>query len=146
MKLPDNYDTNEIARRLAAGESLTDIARALDGPAANPGDSIEAKSAAESARSFWNDGPSASPGDFKEDPIDSAFKAAHAAGGRGTDSGMQAYLDVVMTAAAQGDPRVAHRGVPIPGAKGGDGTNEQWLQAGRDRVVRGRDNQTRSRP
>jgi hypothetical protein len=108
--VPTDYDVNEIARLLSEGKSMTEIATALDGPVVDDA-AAENRRQLQAARGALN-AEAAPPGQEPDvDPIGRAFKVADESGHqRGTDGRMQAYVEGLFEAAAQGDPRVVHDG------------------------------------
>jgi hypothetical protein len=110
------YDLNDLARRIAAGESLTDIASDYDGPAPNPGESEEQKRMAATTQRLHSEG--APPGDppakrLGADVMDAAFEAqggprVRPAAGMG-DRAMEAGFSRLFERAAKGDPEAIYK-------------------------------------
>jgi hypothetical protein len=130
------YDLGEIARRLAEGKTISEIGAELDGP---PGPTPEEQAAADNRRQLQEargalNADSASPGEMPDvDPIGRAVKLADESGHqRGTDGRMQAYVEGLSEAAAQGDPRVVHDGTID------DATRRRWHDEAHARQIANR--------
>jgi hypothetical protein len=137
------YDLGEIARRLAEGQTISEIGAELDGP---PGPSPEEQAATaqrrqlQEARGALN--AEAAPPDQEpdEDPIERGFKLADQSGHwRGCDGRAQAYLEGIFEAAQRGDQRVVHEGTID------DETRRRWHADGLRRQLANRDATTRTR-
>jgi hypothetical protein len=110
-----SYDTNELARRLAAGESLTDIDADLDGPR-NPGDDETQRGMAAAAQRLHSE--AVPPGDLPAKPLgqdimDAAFAAqggqrAVPAAGMGKRS-LEAGISKLFERAAAGDEAAVYK-------------------------------------
>lgn len=131
------YDLGEIARRLAEGQTISEIGAELDGP---PGPSPEEQAATaqrrqlQEARGALN--AEAAPPDQEpdEDPIERGFKLADRSGHqRGSDLRMQTYVEGVFEAAQRGDPRVVHDGTID------DETRRRWHEDAHRRQIANRD-------
>ena len=131
------YDLGEIARRLAEGQTISEIGAELDGP---PGPTAEEQAAAQGRRDLQQargalNAEAAPPGQEPDtDPIDAAFRAADESGyQRGSDMRMATYVDGIFRAAKAGDPRVMTQGVPD------QETRERWHEAAHKRQISNRD-------
>jgi hypothetical protein len=131
--VPTDYDVNEIARLLSEGKSMTEIATALDGSAVEEA-AADNRRQLQEARGALN-AEAASPGEIPDvDPIGRAFKLADESGHqRGTDGRMQAYVEGLFEAAAQGDPRVMHEGTID------DATRRRWHDEAHRRQIANRE-------
>lgn len=131
------YDLTEIARRLAEGQTISEIGAELDGP---PGPTAEEQAATaqrrqlQDARSALN-AEAAPPGqEPDEDPVARAFKLADESGAqRGSDGRMEAYASALFEAAQRGDPRVSHQGTMD------DETRRRWHEEAHRRQLANRD-------
>jgi hypothetical protein len=110
------YDLNDLARRIAAGESLTDIASDYDGPPPNPGDSEAQRSAARADAAFHSEG--VPPGDppakrLGVDIMDAAFQSQGGVrvvpnAGMG-DRALEAGISKLFERASKGDPEAVYK-------------------------------------
>jgi hypothetical protein len=137
------YDLGEIARRLAEGQTISEIGAELDGP---PGPTPEEQAAADQRRNLQQargalNAEAAPPGqEPDEDPIARGFALADQSGHRrGSDGRAEAYIDAVFQAAQAGDPRVVHEGTID------DATRRRWHDDALRRQISNREATTRTR-
>jgi hypothetical protein len=137
------YDLGEIARRLAEGQTISEIGAELDAP---PLPSPEEQAAADQRRNLQQargalNAEAAPPGqEPDEDPVARGFALADQSGHRrGSDARAEAYLGAVFEAAQAGDPRVMTQGVVD------QATRERWHEDAHRRQIANRDATTRKR-
>jgi hypothetical protein len=131
IDLSDVNQLREMAARLeelqAQGLNDAEIERRLEA------EQVEQRRQLQTARGALN-ADTITPGQQPDqDPVEAAFAAGKAAGGRGSQGAFKAFVDTTFAAAAAGDPRVTTQGTVDTE------TRERWLGDAHERQVRNRD-------